>query len=150
MYVSSAQVFGLAEGEGAPDYLPIDDAHPLRAARPYGTSKRLAEEMCEAWSGRTGIVTVVLRPVMILDDVGLERTSAARADLGAFVHVEDVADAIVRAVDADICGHARVTLCGPGDFDTSTAERVLGWTAQHGWPPAPARRPRLLTRARRR
>jgi UDP-glucose 4-epimerase len=40
VYFSSAQVFGCAEGEGTPAYLPIDDDHPVRAARPYGMSKR--------------------------------------------------------------------------------------------------------------
>ena len=47
---SSAQVFGFAEGEGVPEYLPVDDDHPLRASRPYGLSKRLGEEMCAAWT----------------------------------------------------------------------------------------------------
>jgi UDP-glucose 4-epimerase len=65
---SSAQVFGFAEGEGVPAYLPIDDAHPLRASRPYGMSKRLVEDRCAAWTLRTAVPTVVLRPVMILDD----------------------------------------------------------------------------------
>lgn len=68
VYFSSAQVFGFAEGEGTPAYLPVDDAHPLRAARPHGMSKRLAEDMCAAWTSRTGIPTTVLRPVMILTD----------------------------------------------------------------------------------
>jgi nucleoside-diphosphate-sugar epimerase len=67
-YFSSAQVFGFAEGEGSPAYLPIDDDHPLNASRPYGMSKRLAEEMCRAWTSRTGIPTIVFRPVMIVDD----------------------------------------------------------------------------------
>ena len=31
VYFSSAQVFGCAEGEGSPVYLPIDDDHPVRA-----------------------------------------------------------------------------------------------------------------------
>jgi len=44
---SSAQVFGIAEGERLPGYFPVDDAHPRRAARPYGLSKRLAEDLCE-------------------------------------------------------------------------------------------------------
>jgi UDP-glucose 4-epimerase len=70
VYFSSAQVFGLAEGEGEPAYLPVDDDHPVRAARPYGMSKRLAEEMCAAWTARTGIPTTVLRPVLILTDSG--------------------------------------------------------------------------------
>jgi len=54
-YFSSCQVFGFAGGEGEPAYLPVDDRHPLLAARPYGMSKRLAEEMCAAWTSRTGI-----------------------------------------------------------------------------------------------
>src|SRR5713101_1325932 len=28
VYFSSAQVFGVAEGEGPPDFYPIDDTHP--------------------------------------------------------------------------------------------------------------------------
>ncbi len=134
VYFSSAQVFGFAEGEGSPDSRPVDDFHPLRAARPYGMSKRLAEEMCAAWTSRTEIPTVVLRPVLILDDEGLRRMTAEDVELGAFVHVDDVADAVVRALSADLDGHVRLTLCGPGDFDTSLAERTLGWTAERRWP----------------
>lgn len=40
VYFSSAQVFGFAEGEGEPLYLPADDEHPTRASRPYRMSKR--------------------------------------------------------------------------------------------------------------
>lgn len=134
VYFSSAQVFGFAEGAGTPAYLPVDDSHPLRAARPYGMSKRLAEEMCEAWTARTGIPTVVLRPVMILSDEQLARTDPIAAELGAFVHLEDVVDAVVRSLTAEVPGHSRMTLCGPGDFDTSVAERVLGWSPTRRWP----------------
>jgi UDP-glucose 4-epimerase len=134
VYFSSAQVFGFAEGEGTPDYRPVDDDHPLRAARPYGMSKRLAEEMCSAWTSRTGIPTVVLRPVMILNDEGLEVITESDAELGAFIHVDDVVDAAMRAVNSAITGHHRMTLCGPGEFDTSLAHRLLGWTPSRTWP----------------
>ncbi len=137
VYFSSAQVFGCAEGEGSPVYVPIDDDHPVRAARPYGMSKRLAEEMCDAWSSRTGIPTVVLRPVMILDDVGLSRTSQSQAELGAFVHVDDVAEATALALEVDLPRHVRLTLCGPGAFDASAAAEVLGWRPERDWPPQP-------------
>ena len=33
---SSAQVFGCADGEGTPEYVPIDDAHPLPRRGPTG------------------------------------------------------------------------------------------------------------------
>ncbi len=133
IYFSSAQVFGFADGEGVPEYQPVDDAHPVRAARPYGMSKRLAEDMCAAWTHRTGITTIVVRPVMILTDEGLEHMTAADAELGAFVHADDVADAIVKALEAEVDGHVRLTLCGPGAFDTALARRVLGWTATRTW-----------------
>ena len=134
VYLSSGQVFGFADGEGSPDSLPIDDSFPLRAARPYGMSKRLAEEMCEMWTSRTGIPTVVLRPVMILGDEALARTTKDRVELGAFVHIDDVVRAVQLALESPVVGHVRMTLCGPGPFDTSLAERVLGWRPTRGWP----------------
>jgi nucleoside-diphosphate-sugar epimerase len=136
VYFSSAQVFGCAEGEGTPAYLPVDDAHPLRAARPYGMSKRLTEEMCEAWTSRTGIATVVLRPVMILSDEALARTDPGVAELGAFVHLDDVVEAVVKSLAVDVPAHSRLTLCGPGEFDTSAAARVLEWRPARNWPDA--------------
>jgi nucleoside-diphosphate-sugar epimerase len=134
VYFSSAQVFGFAEGEASPAYLPVDDAHPLRAARPYGMSKRLAEEMCQAWTARTKIPTVVLRPVMVLNDEGLTRITENESELGAFVHVADVAEATALALQAEVTGHVRVTLCGPGAFDTAAASRLLGWRPRRTWP----------------
>ncbi len=134
VYFSSGQVFGLADGEGTPAYLPIDDKHPLLAARPYGLSKRLAEEMCAAWTARTGVATVALRPVLILDDEGLSLLDERDAPFGAFVHVQDVVDATVRALEVELEGHHRVTLCGPGDFDTTNAQRLLGWKPTRYWP----------------
>lgn len=134
VYFSSAQVFGFVDGEGIPAYLPVDDDHPLRAARPYGMSKRLAEEMCSIWSARSGFTTVVLRPVMILDDDALRVVTEEQAELGAFVHVDDVATATRPAVEADLDGHVRMTLCGPGEFDTTLARRTLGWQPQRSWP----------------
>jgi nucleoside-diphosphate-sugar epimerase len=133
VYFSSAQVFGFAEGEGSPAYLPVDDEHPVTASRPYGMSKRLAEEMCQAWTTRTGIPTIALRPVLILNDELLAAYSPASAELGAFVHVDDVAAATLLALTADLDGHHRLTLCGPGSFDTTRARTILGWTATRTW-----------------
>ena len=136
VYLSSAQVFGCAEGEGDPAYLPMDDDHPVRAARPYGMSKRLAEDMCLAWTTRTGIPTIVLRPVLILNDHNLPLHSPETTELGAFVHVEDVAAATVLALTVDLEGHHRMSLCGPGEFDCTRAEATLGWKATRTWPSA--------------
>jgi UDP-glucose 4-epimerase len=116
IYFSSAQVFGTAEGELLPDYFPVDDAHPRRAARPYGLSKRLAEDLCQAFTARTTIGTVSLRPVAVWDPGQYHRTAqrwraAPRSEwepfweYGAFVDVRDVATAVHTALTVPLQGH---------------------------------------------
>ena len=67
VHFSSAQVFGIAEGERLPDYFPVDDAHPRRAMRAYGLPKCLAEDLRAGFTARTGIASVSLRPVWVWD-----------------------------------------------------------------------------------
>ena len=44
-----------------PDYLPIDEDHPLRPEDVYGLSKQIGETIAHAYS-RKGVETVILRP----------------------------------------------------------------------------------------
>jgi nucleoside-diphosphate-sugar epimerase len=119
---SSAQVLGTGEGEGLPDYFPVDDAHPRRAMRAYGLSKVLAEDLCAGFTARTGIPTVSLRPVWVWDPGMYQRIEARwRADpqsewtpfweFGSFVDVRDVATAVARALTVPLAGHHRLLLC---------------------------------------
>jgi nucleoside-diphosphate-sugar epimerase len=122
IHFSSAQVFGTSEGEQPPAYLPVDDAHPRRAMRPYGLSKRLAEDLCAGWTARTGIPTVSLRPVWVLDP-GMYQQVRQRwhADpesewtpfweFGSIVDVRDVATAVERALTVPLDGNHRFLLC---------------------------------------
>ena len=122
IHFSSAQAFGIAEGERVPDYFPVDDAHPRRAMRPYGLSKCLAEVLCAGHTARTGIPTVSLRPVHVwAPDWYRLRESQWRAyprsewepfwEYGAFVDVRDVATAVELAVTVPLTGHHRALLC---------------------------------------
>jgi len=122
IYFSSAQVFGTAEGERLPDYLPIDDAHPRRAMRAYGLSKCLAEDLCAGFTARTAIPTVSLRPVWVLDPGQYEQIQARWRsypaaewtpfwEFGGFVDVRDVATAVELAVTVPLTGHHRALLC---------------------------------------
>ena len=123
---SSAQVFGVAEGERQPDYYPVDDDHPRRAMRPYGLSKVLAEDLCQGFTARTGIATVCLRPVAVWGEDRYSRVedrwrSEPRSEwepfweYGAFVDVRDVAAAVDLALMVPVTGHHRVLLCA-GDI----------------------------------
>ncbi|MDR2984378.1 MAG: NAD(P)-dependent oxidoreductase [Nocardiopsaceae bacterium] len=122
IHFSSAQVFGIAEGERVPDYFPVDDAHPRRAMRPYGLSKCLAEDLCAGCTARTGIASVSLRPVSIWDPGQYQRVesgwrSEPRSEwepyweYGAFVDVRDVATAVELALTVPLIGHHRALLC---------------------------------------
>jgi len=119
---SSAQALGIAEGERLPDYFPVDDAHPRRAMRPYGLSKRLCEDMCDGFTARTGIATVAFRPVGVWYEADYAEVAARRRadprrewepfwEYGAFVDVRDVAGAVDRALTVPLAGHHRMLLC---------------------------------------
>jgi UDP-glucose 4-epimerase len=118
---SSLQALGVAKGERAPDYFPIDDDHPLRASRPYGIAKRLGEEMCEAFTSASGITTVCLRPAMVCDPQVYATVASARKrdpsaewqpfwEYGAYIDVRDVATAVECALQRPINGHHRLLL----------------------------------------
>lgn len=65
---SSDSVVGFTVREGAlraPEYLPVDDHHPLNPTDPYGLSKLLGEEMGRSFSLRGKLEIVVLRPVFV-------------------------------------------------------------------------------------
>ena len=50
---------------GQPEYLPIDENHPLKPHSPYNKSKFLAEKLCEYYSIDYGINVVCLRPFSV-------------------------------------------------------------------------------------
>jgi UDP-glucose 4-epimerase len=122
VHFSSAQALGIAEGERLPDYFPVDDEHPRRAVRAYGVSKRVAEDLCESVTARTGIATVSLRPVAVWGAGVYARVEEQRAtqprsewepfwEYGAFVDVRDVAAAVESALEVRLSGHHRALLC---------------------------------------
>lgn len=47
---------------GIPEYLPIDEAHPVKPNNPYAHSKWLGEEVCRFYSEHMGVKAMVLRP----------------------------------------------------------------------------------------
>lgn len=150
VHASSGKALGMLERD--PRYLPIDDAHPGLPARPYGLSKWLSEEMCEAITRDSGIETLCLRPVFVVEPAqweefaGLTELGPARGaswHCGVFVDVRDVADAFSLAVscDAPEGGHARLLLCGD---DVASDRPAVELVAEHlpsvpwrdGGPPA--------------
>jgi nucleoside-diphosphate-sugar epimerase len=66
---SSDSVVGFTVLEGAmipPEYLPIDNQHPLHPTDPYALSKVLCEQTARAFLERGKLKVTVLRPVYVL------------------------------------------------------------------------------------
>lgn len=101
---------------GQPQYVPVDEKHPLVPHSPYNHSKILAEELCGYYAGNFNMQVVILRPFNIygfgqspgfllpsifqqlMDPASkilkLENTDTKRD----YVYVADVARAITAAV----------------------------------------------------
>lgn len=47
---------------GIPQYLPIDEKHPIAAANPYGLSKIMAEELCQFYGKNYDLSYAIIRP----------------------------------------------------------------------------------------
>ena len=101
---------------GHPQHLPINEEHPLLPANPYSWSKKLGEDICRAYSMNFKVRTHIIRPFnvygpgqqgkflipLILDQLvkGTIKLQDQRPRRD-FIHVEDLADAIVSLVNYD-------------------------------------------------
>lgn len=59
VYISSSHVYGV------PQYLPMDEKHPIAPREPYSASKVAAENIVKGYSGAYGINAVIIRPFNI-------------------------------------------------------------------------------------
>jgi UDP-glucose 4-epimerase len=100
--------FAFAERKNVPDYVPVDEDHPLRPQDPYGMSKVLCEEMCKTYTRRYGMQTLCLRmPWIWVPEPEEQKLYRSLIDeypkwyknLWAFVHGMDAADAFARGLE---------------------------------------------------
>lgn len=50
---------------GTPQYLPVDENHPVAPVSPYNHSKLVAEDLCRFYAEQFGVPVTILRPVNI-------------------------------------------------------------------------------------
>lgn len=122
---SSEAVLGWAPGswtrEHIPEYLPIDEAHPLRPQDAYGLSKQVAEEIAESYTSKCGMETVLIRPPWIVSPEELEGLARSggmnpvRFGLFHYVDVRDLADAFQLAVERPLSPAHTVLFVGSGE-----------------------------------
>jgi len=114
LFSSSDAVLGIAQSvnELAPEYVPIDEKHPLKPQDPYGISKMLGEEMCRCYAESYDIDIIALRFSNIFCPGDKQKyltdakdPSARRKSLWAWVHVKDAVYAILCALVSDLKGY---------------------------------------------
>jgi nucleoside-diphosphate-sugar epimerase len=111
IFLSSESTLGLAFSSSRmwPEYVPIDEEHPLRPEDPYGLSKVVGELLCESFSQRSGMQTICLRPpwIWVPERAEIEQYRQLIAqhpkwskNLWAYIHVRDVAQAVRRCLES--------------------------------------------------
>lgn len=90
-----------------PEYLPFDEAHPIKPVEPYSVSKEAVEHVARSFARRGSMGVVVLRPLGVAVPGSLERF-VARADkkdvrwFNNYVSPEDTAQGFRLALERDL------------------------------------------------
>jgi len=120
VWASSETVLGLPFDE-PPAYAPIDEQHPPRPESSYALSKLLGETMAEQLSRRSGIPFIGFRISNIMEPHDYARFETWQDDptvrkwnLWGYVDARDVAQAVARALEADVAG-AEVAIVAAAD-----------------------------------
>ncbi|MBI9066507.1 MAG: NAD-dependent epimerase/dehydratase family protein [Salinivirgaceae bacterium] len=123
---------------GAPDYLPIDENHPVRSFNPYSRSKIMGEDICKSYHSDFGVKSIIFRPFNIYginqDSRFIIPTIIDQAKKGKvilkdkrpkrdYIFVDDIISAVIKALDYDPKG-TEVFNLGSG-ISTSVEELVL-------------------------
>lgn len=129
--VSSETVpgFFFPERDFLPDYVPIDEEHPIRPQDPYALSKYFGELLMDGAVRRSDIRCITIRPSWVQHEGNYERNlgpqvrdpSVLSAGFWSYIDVYDLADALCLAAESDLPGHEVFYIASPdnaagGDF----------------------------------
>ncbi len=125
--------FLFAYREFQPDYLPIDEEHPIRPQDPYATSKWFSELLMERGSERADIATVSIRPCWVQDVLSYERNlgpivrdpSVLIGNYCSYVDAYDLCEATVLALESEFPGHEVLYVASPDTIGGHPLEEIV-------------------------
>jgi nucleoside-diphosphate-sugar epimerase len=113
--VSSESIVGnfFPERPFLPDYVPVDEEHPLHPQDPYALSKAFGEQLMDAAVRRSDLRAISIRPSTVHDESNYEANLGPQvreadpdsANFGSYVDADDLADALLLAAESDLPGH---------------------------------------------
>jgi UDP-glucose 4-epimerase len=107
-----------------PVYLPVDEEHPVTPQDPYALAKGMGEQLMDAAVRRSEISCVSVRPSWVVHPGDYARYLApAQRDLAlmkrngwSYVDADDLAEALVLSVTAEISGHQVIYIASPDNL----------------------------------
>jgi UDP-glucose 4-epimerase len=117
-----------------PDYLQVDEEHPIRPQDPYATAKHFSELLMDGAIRRSDIRPISIRPCWVQHEGNYERNlgpwvRALPQDLSpnflSYIDVYDLADATVLAVESDLPGHEVFYIASPDTVGSRPLEEVV-------------------------
>jgi nucleoside-diphosphate-sugar epimerase len=133
-----------------PDYVPVDEQHPIRPQDPYATAKHFGEQLMDAATRRSDLTGISIRPSWVQWEGNIEdnlgpwlREPVASEGFWAYIDIYDLADAIRLAAEATTPAHEVVYIASPDIASHETlatlAERFHGDAAPEIRPSAEER-----------
>jgi nucleoside-diphosphate-sugar epimerase len=117
----------------APDFVPIDETHPLQPQDPYALTKAIGEQIAEGFVRRTEMTVISLRLAWIHTPETFKEQlqpmwddpAAGASNLWGYIDVRDVAKACRLALTVPLSGHHACFVAAPDTFmNRPTAELV--------------------------
>jgi UDP-glucose 4-epimerase len=116
-----------------PDYLPVDEEHPVAPQDPYALAKAFSEQLCAAAVARSDIKAISIRPSWVQNadnyahNLGpqIRDPDEPSAGFWAYIDVEDLADALLLAAASDLPGHEVFYIASPDAASTLTLPELL-------------------------
>ena len=125
--------FFFPERQFLPDYVPVDEEHPIRPQDPYATAKYFGELLMDAATRRSDVRCISIRPSWVQHEGNYERNlgpqvrdaSVLSAGFWSYIDVYDLAEAIVLAVQSDLPGHEVFYIASPDNVGGHPFEKIV-------------------------
>lgn len=133
--VSSETVpgFFFPERDFLPDYVPVDEEHPIRPQDPYAIAKHFGEQLMDAAVRRSDIRCISIRPCWVQHEGNYERNlgpqvrdaSVLSPNFWSYIDAYDLADAMVLATESDLPGHEVFYIASPDNVGNRPFEETV-------------------------
>lgn len=125
--------FFFPERDFLPDYVPVDEEHPVRPQDPYATAKHFGEQLMDAAVRRSDVRCISIRPSWVQHEGNYERNlgpqvrdaSELSPNFWSYIDAYDLADAITLAVESELPGHEVFYIASPDNVGNRDFEEVV-------------------------